>query len=277
METQIDPQSLAAGNYEFLIAQDDAKVHEVPFKVLPAPPQISNLPLVAHSGGNSERVTLRGTGLDRIEDLSADDAQITLGEAKKGDEREADVMVNPGIAKGSRITVQMKVKDFEQPIGLTDALLVAGPRPAITGVRASLPSDLGVELQAGEIPGNSFMSFALDVGNAPVVTGVRPCLRRRRPVRTGQIASGAEWALVPVFRSGDGGSGRLHRHGVACDGEFGRLAAGEARRHCSPAEDRIVPAYGRQGGGQCILRCVERAGSGRNREGRMGCEHGNAG
>ncbi|MGD1072643.1 MAG: hypothetical protein ABSB15_21160 [Bryobacteraceae bacterium] len=172
METQIDPQSLAAGNYEFLIAQDDAKVHEVPFKVLPAPPQISNLPLVAHTDGNSERITLRGTGLDRIEDLSAGDARITLGEAKRGDEREAEVIVNPGIAKGSRITVQMKVKDFEQPIGLTDALLVAGPRPAITDVRASLPSDLGIELQAGEIPENSFVSFALDVSNAPVVTGV---------------------------------------------------------------------------------------------------------
>ncbi len=176
LETQIDPQSLAAGNYEFLIAQDDAKVHEVPFKVLPVPPQISNLPLVAHTGGDSERITLRGTGLDRIEDLSAGDVRITLGEPKKGDEREADITVNPGIAKGSRITVQMKVKDFEQPIGLTDALLVAGPRPAIGGVRASLPSDLGIELQAGEIPENSFVSFALDVGNVvgntPEVTGV---------------------------------------------------------------------------------------------------------
>jgi hypothetical protein len=172
LETQIDPQSLAAGNYEFLIAQDDAKVHEVPFKVLPAPPRISNLPLVAHTSGDTERITLRGTGLDRIEDLSAGDVQITLGEPTKSDEREADVRVNPGIAKGSRITVQMKVKDFEQPIGLTDALLVAGPRPAIAGVRASLPSDLGVELQAGEIPENSFVSFALDVANAPVVTGV---------------------------------------------------------------------------------------------------------
>ena len=150
--TQLNPKSLAAGNYQFLISQSDGKVHEVPFKVLPAPPQISNLPLLAHTGVSSEHITIRGTGLDRIEELSAGDARITLGEANKGDERGADIRLSPGVTSGSRITLQMKVKDFEQPIGLTDALLIAGPRPAITGVRALAPAGLGVALRPGKIP-----------------------------------------------------------------------------------------------------------------------------
>jgi hypothetical protein len=172
IETQIDPKSLAAGNYQFLIAQGDGKVHEVPFKVLPAPPSVSGLPLMAHTGGVAERITIRGTGLDRIEKLSAKGVEITLGAPQGTDEREAEIRVIPWIAKGARITLEMKVEDFEQKVQLTDALVVAGPRPAIAGVRASAPSDLGIALKAGEIPENSFVSVALDVVDAPVVTGV---------------------------------------------------------------------------------------------------------
>ena len=147
-------------------------MHEVPFKVLPTPPRISNLPLLVNMGPGFEQIVLHGAGLDRIESLSADSARITLGDPRKGDERDAEIKLNSDAKLGERLTLQMKIKDFEQQVNLTDALLVAGPRPAITNVRTALPSDSGVTLQPGEITANSFVSFALDVKNAGTVSAV---------------------------------------------------------------------------------------------------------
>lgn len=165
LETQMDASSLTAGEYRFLIAQGDEKVHETPFEVLPATPHISNLPLMVHTLAESERVVLKGTGLDRIEELSSPEARIRLEAGDKADERVARITLKDGIVKGTSLAVRMTVKDFEQPIEVSDALLVAGPRPAITEVHASLPSDLGVALRAGEIPAHSFVSFSLDLAN----------------------------------------------------------------------------------------------------------------
>ena len=41
LKVRLDAKPLATGNYVFLIAQSDAKVHETPFSVLAAPPSIS--------------------------------------------------------------------------------------------------------------------------------------------------------------------------------------------------------------------------------------------
>jgi hypothetical protein len=172
LETQLDAGSLTPGNYRFLIAQADAKVHEVPFKVLHVAPQLSNLPLLIHTGVGSERVTFKGTGLDRIDTLTSPDAQIKWDGASKSDRRDAEVTLRAGVTKGAHIALQMKANDFEEPMSLDDALLVAGPRPSITAVRASLPSDLGVALQAGELPANFYVSFNLDTANADDVTAV---------------------------------------------------------------------------------------------------------
>jgi hypothetical protein len=170
METEIDTRSLAAGNYEFLVAQSDGAEHAVPFKVLPAPPQISNLPLLVNTG-ESTHITLRGSGLDRIESLAADGARIETGEAHKGDERGATVTLEPSIHPGAKLTVRVKVKDFDQAIAFTDALTVAGPRPAIGDIRLSLPPS-AVALAPGEIPADAAVSLAFSVTPATTIHSV---------------------------------------------------------------------------------------------------------
>jgi hypothetical protein len=168
LETQLDPKSMAPGKYEFLIAQSDGKEHEVPFKVLPAAPQIANLPLTVNTGDNAEEFTLAGTGLDRIEGLSGDHVQITLG-----NEGKVTIKIGPEVKAGTTIALQMKIRDFEQPVGLPGALIVAGPRPEITGIRPSLGPEPSVELRPGELPAGTSVSFALDVANATTLSGVR--------------------------------------------------------------------------------------------------------
>lgn len=174
LETQIDTQSAKAGNYEFLIAQSDGADHTVPFKVLPAPPQISNLPMLVNTGEDAH-IVLRGKGLDRIESISADGARIEMDNAVTGDERGATVTLDAAAKLGATLTIQVKVKDFDQPIAMTNAVVVAGPRPAITDIRASMPPS-AVALQTGEIPSDSSVSFEFAVKPAvPVVSAEVYC------------------------------------------------------------------------------------------------------
>lgn len=168
LETQLDLSSMTPGKYEFLIAQSDGKEHEVPFKVLPTAPVITNLPLTVNVGGELEEFTLKGIGLDRIESLSGEHVQVTLGNVGK-----VTIKLDPQARPGTTIALQMKIKDFEQSVGLPGALIVAGPRPEITSVRPSLGPEPGVALRAGELPAGAFVSFAIEVINATSVSGVR--------------------------------------------------------------------------------------------------------
>jgi hypothetical protein len=170
LETQLDPKQLGAGDYVFLLAQTDGVTHEVPFKVLPEPPEISNLPLTVRIGTGPQTVELHGTGLDRIQAISSADpavASIAMDNAGK-----LTVTLAPAALPGKNVALNMSVKDVSEPIVLKDALRIAGPKPVITGVRKSSPGDLGTALNPDEIPDSVFASFALNVANAASVTGV---------------------------------------------------------------------------------------------------------
>jgi hypothetical protein len=170
---RLDAKPLSTGNYEFLIAQADGKVHDAPFKVLPPPPSLTGTPLVLNTGGDEQKVVLHGAGLDRIEEISADDARITLSEDESDTERSAVVKLAPGAEAGTLISLHLKVKDFEEPVTIADALVVAGPRPAITSIRESVPGNLGVAINPGEIPARSLVSFEMNVLHAPAVSAVK--------------------------------------------------------------------------------------------------------
>ncbi|MDE3198964.1 MAG: hypothetical protein KGN84_21625, partial [Acidobacteriota bacterium] len=169
LETQLDPSAIGAGQYQFLLVQSDGKEHEVPFQVLPDAPQIKNLPLTVNTDAPDEEILLEGSGLDRIEGFSADHAQIEMG----GNGRSISVKLDDSVAAGAKIALRMKVQGFAEPVTLPDALIVAGPRPQITGVHPAQAPDPGVALRVGEIAAGSFVGFAIETAHAPVVTGVR--------------------------------------------------------------------------------------------------------
>ncbi|MDQ1469268.1 MAG: hypothetical protein QOJ99_748, partial [Bryobacterales bacterium] len=168
LETQVDAGALPHGRYQFLLAQSDGKPHEVPFKILPAPPTITNLPLFVNTGVEPQHFTLQGTGLDRIAGFTAEGVQISFNAPNT-----IAIKAEPGLKDGTRIALQMKVTDFAQPIGLPGALVIAGPRPEISAVRPSQAADTGVVLRPGEIPAGQFVSFALDLSNTPNISSLR--------------------------------------------------------------------------------------------------------
>ncbi len=172
LKVRLDAKPLATGNYVFLLAQTDSKSHQVPFKVLPTPPAITGTPVVLNTGIDSQTVTLHGTSLDRIEQITADDAQFTLGNEGDGSTRSVTVKLAPAAKAGTLMAVQLKVKDFAAPVSVDDAFLIAGPRPAITTVRESLQSNLGITLNPGEMAASSPVSFEAGTLHSPSVSEV---------------------------------------------------------------------------------------------------------
>ncbi|HWE52683.1 MAG TPA: hypothetical protein VG273_23020 [Bryobacteraceae bacterium] len=172
LKIRLNANPLTPGNYVFLIAQNDGRVHDAPFKVLPLPPAISGTPIVLNQGSQDQTVVLHGTGLDQIENVLSDEAQITLGEGGTGEARSATIKISPDAKPGTFISVQLKVKDFEEPVTVEDALSIAGPRPAIAAVRESAPGNPGVALNPGEMASNSLVSFEMTLQNAPEISGV---------------------------------------------------------------------------------------------------------
>jgi hypothetical protein len=166
LETQLEPKSLPVGNYRFLFTQADGKVHEAPFRVLPAPPHISNLPILVNTGGDAESLTLRGSGLDRIQSLHAEGAEIALIGPAQPDARGAEIKVVRGAKPGALLALQLTASDFQNPISIPGALRAAGPRPEIRSFRLSLPPDPGVALNPDELPANSQVSVELALENA---------------------------------------------------------------------------------------------------------------
>lgn len=180
---RMDAKPLATGNYLFLIAQSDGKEHDTPFKVLPAPPSISGTPLVLNTGAEEQRVVLHGTGLDRIEQISADHADIVLADSGGGEERSITVKLGPDVKEGTLIALHLKVKDFEEPVTISKAMVVAGPRPTITTVRESRQDGLGVALNDGEMAAKSLVSFEMNVLHARSISAVRLACEDGAPIR----------------------------------------------------------------------------------------------
>jgi len=172
LKIRMDAKTLLTGNYVFLIAQADGKIHEMPFKVVPAAPTVSGTPIVLNTGVETQTVILHGTGLDRVGQVTADHAQISLGDPGSGDTRSIEVKVDSSVDEGTLLTLHMKVKDFENPVAVEDAFLVAGPRPEILTVRQSSQNNARVALNPGEMAANSTVSFELSVLHAPAVSAV---------------------------------------------------------------------------------------------------------
>ncbi len=175
IKVRLDAKPLSTGNYVFLIAQTDGKEHETPFKVLPAAPTITGTPILLNLGADTQTVTLHGTGLDRITQISADDhadVNLTLGDSGDRDSRSVTVKLTPGIKAGTLLSVKMNVANFEQPVSADDVFEVTGPKPTISAVRESVQGGPAVATHPDEIGANSLVSFEMSVVHAPVISEV---------------------------------------------------------------------------------------------------------
>ncbi len=165
VEVEIDTTRLAAGHYRLLLTQSDGKTHSIAMRILPPHPRIVNLPLAANTGEPSQTVVVRGSGLDRIEQIQSDRAEITFAPGGTSTERVATVRLNASASKGDYADLDLKVEGMHQRLRFSGALVVLGPRPKITSVKASLPEELSVALKTSELPAGAVVSFSMQVEN----------------------------------------------------------------------------------------------------------------
>lgn len=174
MDIQIDTAGLDTGSYKLMLSQVDGKAHDVPLKVLPALPAISNLPVSVNQGVTTVRVDLKGTGLQYLKTLKLSKGTATLGDASAdGTLRTAIFKLPPATAAGADLSLEATVADRTAPLTIDDALRVVGPKPSITGVSISeLPSQ-AVHLDSGELPEGLILSALLRVANFSDGSGVK--------------------------------------------------------------------------------------------------------
>lgn len=166
MDVQIDTAGLNAGDYQLLITQQDGKSHPVPIRILPNPPEIANLPILANQGATTQHYVLKGARLGLLSRLEAPGVRLRLDPAGADDsQRNVTVELDSTVQPGSAIPVSEFLSDRTEPVVIPDGLRITGPLPAIASSTVSLPATLPMTLNPGEIPADSTLSALLDVRN----------------------------------------------------------------------------------------------------------------
>lgn len=174
IEVVVNTKGLKAGTYPLALVQPDGSTREVPVRVLPPNPRLDGLPVRANLGEARQRIMLRGSGLERIEAVQADGAEIELApRTPDAATRTAFIHLSKDVKKGDLLGIALKVEGVSQAISVPRAIEVAPPRPRIAGVTAAAPDDLGIALRPGELPAGSFTSFSMRVEQAETLPWVR--------------------------------------------------------------------------------------------------------
>lgn len=166
LDIQIDTGSLEPGGYKLLIAQQDGKAHAVDFKILPNPPKIENLPILANQGMATQHFILKGERLGLVTKLESPGAILKLSPASGNDtERSLTVELKSSPKPGETLPVTAYLQDHSAPMTFPGALEIIGPLPVIASTRLSLPKGMGVTMRGSELPAGSTLNAMLDVKN----------------------------------------------------------------------------------------------------------------
>src|SRR5581483_8283202 len=122
---------------------------------------------------------------------------------------------------------------MNQPLRFPGALQVAGARPRIRESKPSLPRNLAIAPQDGEIPAGIWTSFALQIdtaGGTPVLT--LQCAEPERTVQVEKLAAGEKHANAQLSMAGTGvlflslDPGAVGQSGCGLTATLGTEAAG---------------------------------------------------
>ena len=164
--------------------------------MLPALPVIDNLPFtVNQDAASTVSFDLKGKRLQLLQRVELSQGAATLGAVSDGgDERAVTFKLAPRLMSGATLSLRAFVAGRNEPVDISSALRVVGPRPSITAVTTSQLPPHTVQLETGEVPAGLAVSALLDVAHLPSDSGVR--------LECGQ-SSGAAISLYPGKPSGN--------------------------------------------------------------------------
>ena len=172
----VDTSTLHPGEYLLELTQTNGSMVDIPITIHSPNPKVLNLPFRANLGEPQQRLSLHGSGLERIFRLSSDAATWELAPVPPDShdliDRAVVVKLGSAAKRGEVLAIRMQVSGIHEPIQIPAALEVAGPRPKILSARTSFAQQADIALHDGEIPAGSAASFALDAQTA----GDRPTI-----------------------------------------------------------------------------------------------------
>jgi len=175
--------------------------------LLAPPPRVDTSAARVNVGDREERVTLAGSGLDRIERIDGDKADVVLQAANEdGSRRDVAVRLHADAKPGDRLALVAKVEGMAGAIRFPGVLQVAAARPRILEAKASIPADLAVAVRDGEIPAGSWVSYVLRVepsGSSGSLT--LQCAEPARAVQPVKLHVGEKQASAQLVATGDDG------------------------------------------------------------------------
>lgn len=158
----VDPSKLSSGTYQLRISQSGTQPKNIPLKVHPPLPKISNLPLVINEGQDNQ-LTLKGKGLERIEYIKIGEDKFTIEQGSVTIKMKRE---EHGAEEGNCLPFQIKVRDLHNTIP-RDCVKVLGPRPHIVESKEVIPPGAKLGLHDGEreIPAGALVGFYIKVND----------------------------------------------------------------------------------------------------------------
>jgi hypothetical protein len=164
LQVEVDTDGLRAGPYLLALSRIDGATTDMPVRVLPAVPRVDGPGPRVNVGQAEQRVTFTGAGLDRLEKLDCDRADVVLQPAgEDGSRRDAVVRLHADAKAGDKLAVLAKVEGMAAAVRFPAAFQVAAARPRIREAKASGAGDLLVAVRDGEVSAGSWVSYALRV------------------------------------------------------------------------------------------------------------------
>lgn len=204
LEVEIDTDRFHAGRFLLTLAQTGGSSQNVPVTVLPPLPHIDNLPLRVAIDAKDLRLLLHGSGLERIEAITAEHATIRLG-APGGDQREVFVSLDGSVKTGDRLPLQLAVDGVADAGRIPGGIVVAPPRPRVAGITVSAPEELGAWLRKGELPAGSFVSLAIRAENADAQPALQfDCAEAAKTLQPLRVRPGEKLPAAKLDVLGDG-------------------------------------------------------------------------
>jgi len=201
----INPTALAVGHYKLALSEPGGKTAEIPLRILPPVPVLKDLPARLNLGEATQSLTFAGTGLDRIESMTAGPVQIELA-AGDATERKATIHLGSGAKANQDVDLQMKVEGMTAPQTVKNAFRIATARPKITAASMSRVENLGIEVKTDELPADTFVTYSMRVEHLDGPATVRvACVDSNQTLAAQELRPGQKTPAARLERSGSNG------------------------------------------------------------------------
>jgi hypothetical protein len=203
LRVEVDTDTLRPGPYLIALSRIDGAAADVPFRILAPLPKLNRIEV--NAGERSQKVTLTGTGLDRISAVESDKADIILDSDGNATHRGATVRLHADAKPGNTGTLSAKIDGLASAVRLPVALQVLAARPKILDAKPSVPRDLVVATRDGEIPAGSWVSFAMTFDPADARPSVTlQCVDPARTIQPISLKIGEKQPSAQLVSAGAG-------------------------------------------------------------------------